>query len=184
MPKANTTKPAFRLTPKHLLITAFIVVIAAIAALIVGVFQTLNKPALPAAAQPNNGSNTVEIWSPRGANAPATAGVTPPVPGSNTPSATPYPTAQESHAATAANTPAQETAVAPSRRTPPRTATPAPATVAGETPVLPRQSAPAQAAPAPAQTAPAPRAAEPAPQAAPKPAAPKSQPKDVMDNLF
>lgn len=176
MPGQNTSaKPAFRLTPKHLLLAAFVVVICAITALIVGVFQTLNTPAKDNTA-PRNSNDTVEIWSPRGAPAPTTGGTVvnaPNIPG--TPAAPPpviQPSANESNNTTPA--------AATRRNNTPETAAPtAPATNPPQQPaarpVQPVNQPPAPAAERPA-AAPAPRPAQPAPQ--------RQQPKDVMDNLF
>ncbi len=176
MPGKNpSAKTSFRLTPKHLLLAAFIVVTIAITALVVGVFQTLNRPQEAAAPRPA-GENAVEIWSPRGGNsqtAPGTVVNVPNIPGTTPPPVEMAPEAAESR-----------TAAIPRRQAPANT-TPADN---GERPLQPiNQPAPAPApataaerpAPVP-QATPTPRPPQPAPQ----PAAPRQQPKDVMDNLF
>ncbi|MDO5639637.1 MAG: hypothetical protein Q4G28_07175 [Neisseria sp.] len=172
----NKKTAAFRLTPKHLLLAAFAVVIIAIAALLVGVFQTLNRPQETAAPRPA-GENTVEIWSPRGANSPATTGTVinaPNIPGSQLP-----PTAETQPDSSEGTTAAQQRRTAPAAQAAPAETPvrplPAPAPAPIEQAAAERPAAPTQ------QAAPAPR---PAPQPAQQPAAPRQQPKDVMDNLF
>jgi hypothetical protein len=42
--RQNAAKKGFNLTPKHLLLAAFVVVALAVAALVVGVFRTMSAP--------------------------------------------------------------------------------------------------------------------------------------------
>lgn len=177
MPGPNTSaKPAFRLTPKHLLLAAFVVVIGAIIALIVGVFQTLNTPVKD--STPRNSNDTVEIWSPRGAPAPTTGGTVvnaPNIPG--TPAAPPpviQPSVNESNNTAPATATHRNNTAEPAAPAAPA-ANPSPQQPAAARPVQPVNQPPAPAAERPA-AAPAPRPAQPAPQ--------RQQPKDVMDNLF
>ena len=57
--RQNAAKKGFNLTPKHLLLAAFVVVALAVAALVVGVFRTMSAPVETAAAPPANSSGTV-----------------------------------------------------------------------------------------------------------------------------
>ena len=171
--RQNAAKKGFNLTPKHLLLAAFMVVALAVAALVVGVFRTMSAPVETAAAPPESSrGNTVEILSPRGAS-----GVAVPAGQVLLPGQVAAPPAETAAAdgrtqPAAANTETPAAAVKPASPAP---AKPAAATAATTT-------APATPAAAPEKPAPTPApATTPAPA---KPAAKPAKPKDVMDNLF
>ena len=169
--RQNAAKKGFNLTPKHLLLAAFMVVALAVAALVVGVFRTMNAPAGAAGAPPDSGSgNTVEILSPRGAPNVAVPAGQVLLPGQ---AAAPPPEAGAAGGRTPSAAPAANGE------------TPA----AAAKPAIPAKTAPTEAAPAaPAAPPAAPVAAQekpaPAPSTPAKPAAKPAKPKDVMDNLF
>ena len=157
--RQNAAKKGFNLTPKHLLLAAFVVVALAVAALVVGVFRTMSAPGETAAAPPANSSgNTVEILSPRGASNVAVPAGQVLLPGQVAAPPAEAAAGGRTQAAAAANT-----------ETPAAAAKPA-------DPAKPAAVAAAPAAPAAAPEKPAPAPA--------KPAAKPAKPKDVMDNLF
>ena len=160
--RQNAAKKGFNLTPKHLLLAAFMVVALAVAALVVGVFRTMSAPVETTAAPPaNSNGNTVEILSPRGASNVAVPAGQVLLPGQVA--------APPAEAAAGGRT---QAAAAASTETP----------VAAAKPADPAKPAAVAAAPA-APAAPAAAPEKPAPAPA-KPAAKPAKPKDVMDNLF
>lgn len=180
--KQTAAKQSFRLTPKHLLLAAFILVSLLVLALVIGVARTMQTPDQPSTQNPPANSNTVEILSPRGAQDAAPGAV---APSSTNQSAAPTEQASDNNTESANETSQpQQTAAAPQPRssgtkqsTKQREQTSATPT---EVPVLPKNVTPE----------PLPKA-EPKPQPqnqtvekpAPRPQ-PSAKPKDVMDNLF
>ena len=158
--RQNAAKKGFNLTPKHLLLAAFMVVALAVAALVVGLFRTMSAPVeTTAAPSASSNGNTVEILSPRGASNGAVPAGQVLVPGQvAAPSAEAAATGGRTQPAAPANA-----------ETPAAAAKPA-------DPAKPAAVAAAPAAPAAAPEKPAPAPA--------KPAAKPANPKDVMDNLF
>ena len=160
--RQNAAKKGFNLTPKHLLLAAFMVVALAVAALVVGVFRTMSAPVeTTAAPSASSNGNTVEILSPRGASNVAVPAGQVLLPGQVA--------APPAEAAAGGRT---QAAAAASTETP----------VAAAKPADPAKPAAVAAAPA-APAAPAAAPEKPAPAPA-KPAAKPAKPKDVMDNLF
>lgn len=182
----NTTQPqpkaGFRLTPRKLLLAAFLLAFFAVAALIVGVFRTLNQaPAADAAPAENTGAATVEIWRPGSNTAVGTAPAGQAVPPLPTNTAAPVAETEAAHSASTQPAVAQPAAVQPAAQP----AAPRPRPAAAEAPAA--RSTPAQEAPAPVPAAKPVAAAQPeAPkEAAPKPAPkPAAKPKEVTDSLF
>ncbi|MDO1510999.1 MULTISPECIES: hypothetical protein [unclassified Neisseria] len=65
-----SAKKGFNLKPKHLLMAVFVLTAVAVGSLIVGILQTMKKPAAVSVSTPApQADNTVEVWSPRGASA-------------------------------------------------------------------------------------------------------------------
>ncbi|WP_274585591.1 hypothetical protein V9W64_04715 [Neisseria leonii] len=181
-------KPAFRLTPKKLLLAVFLLAVSAVAALVVGVFRTLNQTSAAAAAPADN-NTAVEIWSPGRSSAVGTLPAGQAVP--------PLPANDEVQTAdnTAGNTESAESAAAPNPAATVKAARSEPAAPAVKTETVKEAAVKAET---PQETVPGPVAAKPdapketpakpvaAKTEAPKEAAPKpaAKPKDLTDNLF
>ncbi|KLT72902.1 hypothetical protein PL75_06300 [Neisseria arctica] len=180
--KQTAAKQSFRLTPKHLLLAAFILVSLLVLALVIGVARTMQTPDQPSTQNPTANSNTVEILSPRGAQDSVPGTVAPASTNQNT-APVEQATNDSTESATETSQP-QPTAVAPQPRNSgtkqhPKHREQTAATPA-EIPVLPKNVTPEPLPKVEPKPQPQNQAVE---KPAPRPQTP-AKPKDVMDNLF
>ena len=201
---SKNNKAPFQLKPKHLIRAFFLVSFVAVAALVVGVFSTLNSGKTePSAKNPAEQNDTrIEVWRPNGTVEPKKI-----IAGSEDETSEQEKTASQNPVIPPQNqsenrrAKAQPDAKNKDKNNGQHDQTPPAQTETAEIKAKPAQSTPAEQpqAQAPAQPAktevhetkgeskpapqPAPKPAQPKP-AQPKPVQPKPQSKDVMDNLF